>query len=158
MMFQIENLPREAFAHLFDLSDAELADRNALRVTANEKPGFPCRISLKDADPGETLILTNHKHLVGPTPYAASHAVYVREAAEDYRPDPGEVPDVLGCRLLSVRGLDAQQMIVEADIVDGADLAPALERFFTLPVVQEVHIHYAKRGCFAARAVRSAAD
>lgn len=153
-MFQITGLPRSDFEHLIGLSDAELAERNARRVVAKQFPGYPCRVSLADAEAGDSLILTNYDHLEGPTPYASRHAVYIREAAQDYQPAPGEVPDVLKRRLLSVRGFDAGQMIIDADVIDGADLASTLERIFTDEAVREVHIHNAKQGCFAARAVR----
>lgn len=156
-MFQITGLPRSDFAHLFSKSDAELAELNAKRVVAQSSPGYPCRISLADADAGDTLILTNYDHLEGDTPYASRHAVYVRESAEDYTPDLGEVPDVLKRRLLSVRGFDRDQMIIDADVVEGVDLAGTLERIFSDDAVQEIHIHNAKQGCFAARAVRASA-
>mgnify|MGYP001801393802 CR=1 FL=1 len=75
MPFQIHALPRQPFAALFALSDSELRDRNMRRVTADTHPGFPCRVSLADADPGEELILLNHQHLDAASPYAESRLV-----------------------------------------------------------------------------------
>jgi hypothetical protein len=155
MTFQITALDPEPFAPLFELSDAELAARGARRVIADSNPGFPCRVSLEDAAIGETLILVNHPHLTGNTPYAASHAIYVRETAVRASPAPGEVPDVLHRRLLSVRAYDADAMMVEAEVLEGEALAPHLEALFARPDVAFVHLHNARPGCFAA-AVRRA--
>jgi hypothetical protein len=45
-------------------------------------------------------------------------------------------------------------MIVAADLVDGKDLASSLDRLLGDPCASYVHIHYAKFGCYAARADR----
>ena len=62
---------------------------------------------------------------------------------------------MLTSRFLSVRGFDAGDEICEAALTDGADLAETLEGLFADPKVAYAHIHYAARGCFAARADRA---
>ena len=69
MRFRFKGLPASEFEALFGLSDADLAARDIHRVTADEKPGFPCRVTLEDAEPGETLLLLSYKHLPGHSPY-----------------------------------------------------------------------------------------
>jgi hypothetical protein len=59
MDFRITGLDPKPFAPLFALSDAALAGRRALRRVCDGKPGFPCRITLRDADPGEAVLLLN---------------------------------------------------------------------------------------------------
>ena len=154
MPFQIHALEAQQFARLFALSDAELFERSARRVTVDANPGFPCRVSLTDAALGETVILLNFKHLIGATPYAASHAIYVREGAVQAKPQRGEVPLVLSRRLLSVRGFGADQMMIAADVIEGAELAARLPIMFADPAIMFVDIHNARQGCFAARATR----
>lgn len=155
MTFRITALDPAAFAPLFDLDDAALAARGARRVVADKSPGFPCRVSLADAEPGETLILANHVHLAGDTPYAGAHAVFVREAAVRADPAPGEVPLVLRRRLLSVRAYDAGAMMIDADVIDGKTVGPALDTLFARPEIAFVHLHYARPGCFAAAVTRA---
>ena len=155
MTFQITPLPKAEFKGLFDLSDEELEARNAIRVTATAKPGFPCRVSLADAEPGEELLLLNYQHLTGDTPYAASHAIYVREGAVEARPAPGDVPNMLTSRLLSVRGFNADKLMIVADVVEGTALQTKLDEMFSDPDVSFVDVHYAMRGCFAAKATRA---
>jgi hypothetical protein len=45
--------------------------------------------------------------------------------------------------------------MVDADLIDGADLATAAERMLASPEVAYLHAHYAKRGCYAARIERA---
>ncbi len=155
MSFQIHALPSAPFEDLFALSDAALAQANIVKVIADTSPGFPCRVSLEDAKTGETLLLLNYQHLDGNTPYAASHAIYVRQNVQQAQVKSGEVPEVLSRRLLSVRGFDRAKLMVDADVVDGHNLGAKLDAFFTNPAVTCVHIHNAKQGCFAASATRA---
>jgi hypothetical protein len=154
MPFQIHALSYAPFEHLFAMPDADLRERNILRVKADTDPGFPCRVSLEDAKIGKELILVNYRHLEGTTPYAASHAIYVMKDATQARLDVGEVPMVLARRLLSVRGFNAQKLMVKADVIDGACLAERLEEMFAEKDIEFVHIHNARQGCFAAKATR----
>lgn len=155
MAFRITALDPVSFSPLFALSKAELAARGARRVVADASPGLPCRVSLADADPGETLMLVNYRHLGGNTPYAASHAIYVRAGAAQAHPAPGEVPEVLRRRLLSVRAYGADSLMADADVMPGETLAPALAALFARPEIAFVHIHNARPGCFAAAAIRA---
>ena len=92
MRFQITALEAERFAPFFAMSDRELADHLAVRVTATSRPGFPCRVSLADAEVGDELILVNHEHQPDASPYQAAHAVYVRRRRlRQARPTVGEI-------------------------------------------------------------------
>lgn len=157
MSFQISGLSAAEFAPLFALSRAELATRKALRMVADRRPGFPCRVSLRDADPGETVLLLNYEHLSAATPYQARHAIFVRENAIEAQLEVDEVPEVLTTRLLSLRAFDGAGMMIDADVIDGGELVPAINRMFGTHRVEYLHAHNAKPGCFAARIDRSRA-
>ena len=74
MSFRILGLPAQHFAHLFALSDNELAAQGAVRRIADARsPGYPCRVSLTDSTPGDTLLLVNYEH--HPVELALSHAL-----------------------------------------------------------------------------------
>lgn len=154
MTFQLHALPMEPFKRLFELPDSELNSHSARKVIADAEPGFPCRISLQDAKVGEELILVNYQHLSGNSPYAATHAIYVRKDAEQVHPKPDEIPKVISSRLLSVRGFNEQNLMESADVVEGVNLATKLEEMFSNPAISFVDIHNAKQGCFAAKATR----
>ncbi len=155
MNFRIVALPAGDFAPLFGLPEHELAARGIVRRVADRRPGFPCRVSLRDAAPGESLLLLNYEHLATAGPYRSRHAIYVREGAVECVPEVNEIPDVLATRLLSVRAFDAAGMMLDAEVADGAMLAPLLGHYLDNPRVAFAHLHNARPGCYAARALRA---
>jgi hypothetical protein len=102
MTFRITGLSPEPFRHLYGLPDEELRRMRARRYVVDTKPGFPDRIEVRDAEPGETVLLVNHTHQPADNPYRASHAIFVREGAETPYDAVGEVPEVLRRRILSL--------------------------------------------------------
>jgi len=151
MSFRITGLSPEPFRHLFGLPDEDLQRRGAKRCVVDRKPGYPDRIEVRDAEPGETVLLVNHTHQPADNPYRASHAIFVREGAETAYDQVDEVPEVIRRRLLSLRAFDPADLMVDADVVDGRQVEQVIERFFANPGVAYIHAHYAKRGCYAAR-------
>jgi len=87
-------------------------------------------------------------------PYRSRHAIFVRDGAERAARFEDDVPEQLAVRLLSVRAFDAEGMMTDADVFEGADLAGRIGAFFADPAVAYLHVHNAKRGCFAARVDR----
>jgi hypothetical protein len=154
MSFRISGLPAAQFAEWFTLSDAELAARHALLRIADSKPGFPCRISLTDAEVGDEVLLINYEHLPVDSPYRASHAIYIR-AGEQICDVIDAVPAMLRSRLLSLRAFDAAGMMTAADVVDGGELETAIGKLFSDERAQYVHAHFARPGCYAARIERA---
>lgn len=151
MSFRITGLSPEPFTPLFGLSERELADEGARRLTADAKPGFPDRIELRDAEPGESLLLINYEHQSAATPYRSRHAIFVREGAVAAYDRTGDIPQALFIRPLSLRAFDADGMMVDADLATGAEIEPLIERLFGDASVAYIHAHFARRGCYAAR-------
>lgn len=156
MTYSITGLPVEDFQLLFGLSEAELAKRNIVRMTADSEIGYPCRVLLADARPGDTLLLLNHEYQPAQTPYQGRHAIFVNEAATAPATFVDEVPPVLSVRkAISLRGFDGNDMIVDADVVPGAEIEPLILKLFENPAIAYIHAHNAGRGCFAARIDRA---
>lgn len=149
--FSIRGIDPATFVLLYGLSEAALREHGGLRMTVDASPGFPCRVSLEDAAAGETVLLLNYEHLPVDTPYRARHAIYVREGEAQAAHYVDHVPRQLAIRLLSLRAFDGAGMMRDADVLEGSDLAPAIERFFADPAIAYLHAHNAKPGCFAAR-------
>lgn len=154
MSFQIHALPADTFAPLFALPDEALRARDIRSVVADDRPVYPCRVSLQDAAEGERLLLLPYDHHRVNTPYRASGPVYVREAAAQALPAAGEVPALLRTRLLSLRAYDVRGMMVWADAVAGTEVEAAIEAMFAIERTGYIHIHYAKPGCYACRVAR----
>jgi len=154
MTYRIPGLSPSLFQSLFGRSDIELARRGALRVAVDQPASAPCRITLDDASPGETVLLLNYEHLAVDTPYRSRHAIYVREAAQQASVYEDEVPPALSRRLLSLRGFDASDMMIDANVVEGAVAEGLIRRLLDDPRTAYIHAHFARRGCFAARIER----
>jgi hypothetical protein len=155
MTFRITGLPAEDFAPLFDLSDVELSARGAVRRIADgREPGYPCRISLTDSQPGDELILANYEHLPVDSPYRMRFAVYVRRGEERYDAVDA-VPEQLRLRTLAVRAYDRHGMMAAHRLVDGRELEGAIEALFADERAAYLHAHYASPGCYAARIDRA---
>ena len=154
MGFQVSALRVDEFRHLFGLDDESLARHGARRMTVDVKPGYPCRVTLKDADPGESVLLVNYEHLAVNTPYRSTHALFVREGATTCPPITNRIPEQLTIRLLSIRAFDADGMMVDADVVHGEEAEPVIRGLLDDTRVEYLHIHNAKPGCYAARVDR----
>jgi hypothetical protein len=155
MSFRITGLSPDPFRHLWGLPDEDLARHGARRYRADARPGFPDRIEMRDAEPGETVLLLNHVCQPAPTPYRAAHAILVREGATEAYDRVGEVPEVLRLRLLSLRAYDEGGWMLDADVVEGRDVEPVIARLLANPAVAYIHAHNAKRGCYAGRIARA---
>lgn len=154
MSFQIKPLTRSEFDHLFDLSTEQLASVRAMRMIATRKPGFPCRVSSVDAEIGEEVLLAHYQHQSANTPFRASHAVFVRTTAIEARLRPGDVPELFRSRTISLRAFDNKGMLLMADLAEGTAIKEYIEAILENPAVSYIHLHFAKAGCYAARADR----
>ena len=151
MPFTVTGLSPEPFRPLFGLGEAALAEQGVLRVHVDAPASAPCRITLEDAEPGETVLLLNHEHLPVDSPYRSRHAIYVRERAEATAAVKDALPLALERRLLALRAFDGEDMMIEAEVIEGREAGPLIEAWLADPKVAYLHAHYARRGCFAAR-------
>src|SRR5215472_6613093 len=138
MKFRFKGLPVDSFVPYFAMSDAELAAHDVKRVVADAKPGFPCRVTLDEAEPGERVLLLSFPHQPAHSPYKASGPIFVREGARNAF-DGTDIPPVLRGRFLSLRAYDETGMMVDADVVEGNDVERLLETLFARSDVENVH-------------------
>lgn len=155
MTYSISGLDPASFAHLSGLSDPELAALGAVRMIAEAYPGFPCRVTLDDAAPGEALLLVNHVSHDGDNPYRASHAIFVGERATKAACFIEQIPPALNRRILSLRGFDAVGMMRDAALVQPGSADGAVRAMLADPLIDHIDAHNATRGCFAARVERT---
>lgn len=151
MDYIVRGLPLAAFQPLFGLDDHALRARGIVRMTADAKPGYPCRITLEDAEPGERLLLLNWRHLDVDTPYRSDGPIFVRESAAKTAEVHNAIPEQQRTRLLSVRAYDGEGWMRDADVVEGVALESLIVRFFADPQFAFLHVHNARRGCYACR-------
>ncbi len=153
--FRLISLPIERFSTFFPLDDEELAAHGARRQIVDKKPGFPCRVSLMDAEPGERVILLPFMHHKVESPYRGSGPIYVREKAERAYPKVNEVPEMIRRRLLSLRAYDAAGMMLDAELAEGSAFEKHVRDFFADAYVAYLHVHNARPGCYNCRVDRA---
>ena len=155
MNYQLRGLEPALFEKLFDLDDAALAGRGMRRMRVDKPVGFPCRISLEDAPVGEDVLLLPYTHQDSRSPYRASGPIFVRQGRAQAARIVNELPTYLTLRPLSVRAYDAADEMVDADVVDGREAAPLIESYLARADVAYLHVHFARRGCYACRVERA---
>jgi hypothetical protein len=140
---------------------ASLPDGAVRRVVADRPFSFPCRRCLRDAEPGEPLLLLAYDPFLGASPYRQPGPIFVHEAG--CAPDTDDLasteahpaPDQLRRRRLSVRSFDAEHLLVGAELTDGDAVAEVARRMLTDSRVTYLHVHNAAPGCFAVRVERA---
>lgn len=152
-MYRIEGLAPQAFASLFSMMEGELAGHKAVRVIA-DGPGYPCRVSLAEAEPGEELILVNHVSHDVDGPFRAAHAIYVRKGAETGA-YADEAPAYLDKRTISLRGFGEDGMLKDGIVALPGEADTKIRAMFARPEIATIHAHTAAYGCFLARIERN---
>lgn len=148
MKFKLKALDEKEFAPLFKLNDQELEKIGALRMTVDAFPGFPCRVSLEDAEIGEEVILLEYQHHKVNSPYQASGPIFVRMLAKTSTLEINEIPKMFNHRLLSIRGYNNKGIMKAASVTEGKTLKEQLTKTFENEAIQYIHIHNASPGCY----------
>ncbi len=155
MSFVISGLPAEDFKPLFVLDDEDLAARGVVRLTATATGRFPCRVGLRDAEAGQTVLLLNYQHQPADTPYRSNYAIYVDESAVEPWTGRDTLPPVFQNRPIALRAFSDEGMLLSAEVAMGEGLEPAIERQLATPGAAYLHAHNAAHGCFSARIDRA---
>lgn len=148
MNFRIKALDDREFVALFNLSNSELEKIGAVKMIVDEFPGFPCRVSLEDAEIGEEIILLPYQHHKTNSPYQSSGPIFVRKIAKSSIYEINEIPKMFNHRLLSLRGYDKNAIMKDASVIEGNNLRAQLFKIFENDDIQYIHIHNAKPGCY----------
>ena len=119
-----------------------------VKMVVDSKPGYPCRVSLEDAEIGEEVILLSFKHHDSKSPYQASGPIYVRRNAQLANLRVNEVPKMLLHRFLSLRVYDEKGMMIEDLTIEGKVVKESIQKIFRNTEASYIHIHNAGPGCF----------
>ena len=148
MNFKVISLQDTQFSNLFDLDSSELDKIGAIRMTVDEFPGFPCRVSLEDAKIGEEVILLPYQHHKTNSPYQANGPIFVRKVAKTAILNTNEIPKMFNHRLLSLRAFDKNGIMKDASVTEGQNLREQIIQTFENEEINYIHIHNAKPGCY----------
>ena len=126
-----------------------------VRVRASGKPGFPCRVTLEDAEPGEELLLFHHVSHDVDSPYRSSYAIYARTGATTAAHYVDAVPPIFLGRPLGMRAFGTDAMLKSACLSMPGEADKSIRQLFELDEIAYIDVHSAAHGCFAARVERS---
>ena len=152
MSFRLTGLDPARFRPLYDLPDGELARLGVRRLAADDSA--PCRITLDDVPVGESVLLLTFEHLPAPSLFRGSGPIFVREGALD-TVATDRIPDSFRSRLYSARAYDSDGWMLDAQVAPGTELEALIGHLFADPAVAWLHLHHARRGCFACRVARA---
>ncbi len=144
----VKALDYKLFSKYFSLSASELETFGAYLFVADEHPCYPCRVSLQDAEIGETVLAITYEHHAVQGPYKSSGPIFIRKNAITANLGVNEIPMMLRHRLLSVRGYNASSLMLEGETVAGEKLEAVLVKQFQNDAVEYIHVHNAGPGCF----------
>ncbi|SEF92847.1 DUF1203 domain-containing protein [Vibrio hangzhouensis] len=146
--FIIKAIEKNFFAGHMELSEEKLKELNAKWVIADTKPGYPCRVSLKEAEVGERVLLVPFKYHDVLSPYQALGPIFVREKAAMAELEVNEIPEILTERLLSVRAYNKDNCMIHGETIKGAELERCVRQQFLNGEVIYLQVHNANPGCF----------
>jgi hypothetical protein len=137
------------------MDDTALAEQGAVRVTAGADKGWPCRISLEDANAGEELILLNHVSHDVATPYRSAYAIYLRSVANQKAEYINQTLPVFDGRPMAFRAFDARGMQKGAVLALLGRADAKIRELFENQEIAYIHAHNAAHGCFSAKVERA---
>lgn len=154
MPYIIRGLDPALFTPIFTMGGQELAQHRAVLTHAGETGRYPCRVSLRDADPGEDLALVHFTNHDVETPYRSAFAIYVRKAADEAALYIDDVPPVLRARPIALRCYDSGGSMISAALSLNDDVDAQLRQLLQDCRIAYIDAHNAMHGCFAARIER----
>ncbi len=129
---------------------------NALRRMPASPPGAPCRHCLRDAAPGEAMLLGSY-NLPGPLGiYWTPSPIFIHADRCERYDQTNHVAEIVRPRLVSVRAYDAEDMCLYdlGHVAQGEAIDAALANALDDPRTAFVNIHTAKPGCMLCRVER----
>lgn len=154
MSFRIRGLEPSQFRQVFTLSEDALLKSGMRSMVIDAPNSAPCRVKLCDVDPGERVLLLPFAHQTAFTPDRSFGPIFVSEKANEAFDRVDELPPMFAGRSLSVRAYDRDGMMIDADVTH-SDPRKLFEQFFAEEATDYIHVHLARRGCFACRVDRA---
>ncbi len=145
--FRITGIDHD-YQELFRLNQEELTKMGAVKMVADQEPGFPCRVSLEDAKVGEEVLLFQYEHHKAHSPYRASGPIFIRKHAKSAQLETNEIPKMVEHRHLSLRAYDQNGMMLQAETLHGERLRDTIEAIFANQEATYIQVHNAGPGCY----------
>ena len=122
-------------------------------VVADSPHAFPCRHCLRNAQPGEQMILFPFAAIPTGHPYSESGPIFVHaEPCERYRTANEYPADFRTGRVMRVYNSDYD--MIDAEVVNGGEVEAVIEKLLRKPETAFVDARSVTRGCYTFRIQR----
>lgn len=136
------------FNQLFNLSDEELAEMSIIKMIVDAKPGYPCRITLEDAEIGEEVLLLPFEYHKTTSPYNASGPIFIRKNAIKVELAIDEIPEMLFKRQQTLRVYDKKGMMIDVKSPKSEEIGIDIKTIFSNNSSSYIQIHSTNPGCY----------
>jgi hypothetical protein len=147
--FIVEPIPAADLARIRAAGTDEAGNRLAPRVLTEADGHPPLRCCLREASPGEELLLIAYTPPGTSGPYAERGPVFIHAAPCPGYQTPGLYPPGLSHRQQVVRAYDHQGRIADGILAaDGSHAAQTIRVLLARPDVSLVHLRNVGYGCY----------
>ena len=122
-------------------------------IAADSATGYPCRHCLRWALPGEHMILFPFAAIPAGRPYAESGPIFVHAKPCERYSKTHEYPEPFR-RGRVLRAYNSKQDMIDAEIVNGNEPEPIIEKFLQNLETAFVHIRSVSHGCYTMQVER----
>ena len=145
--FRVEAIPADTLDLIRTTGRDEAG--NVPRERIDEEGGSPLRCCLRDAEPGERMLLIAYTPPGIAGPYAERGPVFIHAEPCAGYPDVHSYPQGLGHRRQIVRGYDHDGNMATATIVaDGGEAERELNTILSRPEIRVAHVRNVAAGCY----------
>ncbi|TMA21803.1 MAG: DUF1203 domain-containing protein [Deltaproteobacteria bacterium] len=152
MNFQIHALPPEVLERV-RASRVDVSGTPIEQVTA--EGGEPLRCCLRNARPGEALLLFGYEPPIGKSPYREVGAVFAHAVSCGGRQASGEYPADWRKKRQVLRAYDRRGWIRDAVVHQGTNAEAEIARLLQDPEAVQLHSRNVAYGCFMFVVTRS---
>lgn len=150
--FCIVPLPTELAEKARRAAESGAKDHTVIKV--DSPTGYPCRHCLRWAQPGERVILFPYASIPPGHPYSEIGPIFVHaEPCERYSANREYPADFRSGR--AFRAYDKDYNMIDAEVANGDDPEPVLEKLLENPKTKFVDARSVTRGCFTFRILRA---
>ena len=136
------------YSPLFKLTTEELGEMNMVKMLVDAKPGFPCRVTLEDAEIGEEVLLLPFEYHKTTSPYKASGPIFIRKNAVKADLAVNEIPAMLLKRQQTLRVYDTNGMMIAAKSPSADEIRKEIEVAFSSQSASYIQILNTNPGCY----------
>ncbi|MFL5363158.1 MAG: DUF1203 domain-containing protein, partial [Myxococcales bacterium] len=116
--------------------------------TVQAEGGEPLRCCLRDARPGETIILFGYEPPIGKSPYREIGAVFAHADRCEGKPASAEYPSDWRKKPQVLRSYDRRGWIRDAVVHQGSNAEAEIARLLADPETVQLHSRNVAYGCF----------